>query len=72
MTKKTSFVRFKPEVEEIASRDKDAESESKTSLGEFWAINAKTKIKIKLNPEEDSHSKCPFHTRLEDALFAPP
>ena len=49
---KTSFVRFKPEVEEIESSDED---ESKTSLGELWAIDAKTKIKIESNLEEDSH-----------------
>ena len=51
--KKTSFVRFKAEVEEIESSDKDAESESKTSLGELWAIDAKTKIKVESNLEED-------------------
>jgi hypothetical protein len=32
--KKTSFVRFKPKVEEIESSDEKTESESKTSLGE--------------------------------------
>jgi hypothetical protein len=54
--KKTSFVRFKPEVEEIESSYKDAQSKSKTSFGELRAIDAKTKIKVESNLEEDSHA----------------
>jgi hypothetical protein len=41
--KKTSFIRFKPKVKEIESSDEDAESKSKTSIGDLWAIDAKTR-----------------------------
>jgi hypothetical protein len=44
-------------VEEIESDDKDAENDSKTSLRQVWAIDAKTKIKS----EEDSNSNPKLH-----------
>jgi hypothetical protein len=51
--KKMSFVRFKSNVEEIEpDNESDKEDESKTSLGELWAIDAKTKIKIESNLEK--------------------
>jgi hypothetical protein len=46
-------------VEEIESDNEDTESKNKTSLGELWAIDAKTKIKIK--SREDLHSNQKLH-----------
>jgi hypothetical protein len=58
--KKTSFVQFKTNVEEIEpDNESDKEDERKTSLGELWAFDAKTKTGPKL--EEASHFIQQFH-----------
>ena len=55
--KKTSFVQFKSNVEEIEpDNESDNKDENKTSLGELWAIDAKTKTKTGPKLEEASHS----------------
>jgi hypothetical protein len=55
------LVSFKPEVEEIESGNEDAESKSKTSLGELWAIDAKTKTKTGPKLGEASYSNQKLH-----------
>jgi hypothetical protein len=62
--KKTFFVQPKSNVEEIKPDNEfDKEGESKTSLGELWTINAKTKTKTKAEPNlgEASHSNQKWH-----------
>ncbi len=60
--KKTSFVQFKSNVEEIEpDNESDNKDENKTSLGELWAIDAKTKTKTGPKLEEASHFIQQFH-----------
>jgi hypothetical protein len=73
--KKTSAVRFKPEVEEIESGDKDAESKSKTSLGELWAIELELtqekceEVEIEFGEEQSSVSNATHSENMSECIY---